>query len=68
MLEREQIEQFLNKKIIFSWTNEDKQTFSKGVLKSVTDKSIAIIFNDKTQLFSLESLITMREEDVSIHP
>ena len=68
MLDRIALEQFLNKNIVFSWKNVDKQTFSHGTLLKVTDTEITILFKGKLQLFSLESLITMREEDVPNNP
>jgi len=64
LLEREQLEQLLNKKVRFQWQDANKQTFSKGTLTKVTDTSITILYDNKIQLYSLSSLITMREVDV----
>lgn len=64
MLEKEQLEQLLDKEVRFQWQDAGKQTFSKGTLIKVTDTSITILYNGKIQLYSLNSLITMREVDV----
>lgn len=62
MLEKETVEKFLGKKILFSWMgNNNRTVFSSGVLKEVKSDCIIIDFYGKTQVYSLDSLISIRE-------
>jgi len=67
MIEKEIIELFLNKKIVFIWKSGDKTYTSSGFLKRVTDSSIVIEFYNKPQTYSLDSIITVREFEEKPH-
>lgn len=64
MIDRDTVELFLDKRIIFAWVNQDKRIFSSGVLKKVNANSMIIDFHGKTQAYSLESIISIREEEM----
>ena len=62
MIEKETVERFLNKTILFSWSgNNDRVIFSTGFLKMVTSDSIIIDFRGQEQVYSLDSLKSIRE-------
>ena len=61
MVEKELAELFLNKKIVFKWQSDNRVFESTGSLKKVTDSSIVIDFFGKLQVYSLNSIIVIRE-------
>jgi len=46
---------------VFTWKNNEKELFSNGVLLKVNDDSITIRWHGLDQVYSLESLTTVRE-------
>lgn len=61
MVEKEIVDLFLNKKIVFKWSINNKTFESVGFLKKVSSTSIIIEFRNKLQVYSLASIITIRE-------
>lgn len=61
MIDKEAVETFVGKSINFCWMLNGKETRSSGFLIKVTPSSIIIDFNGKTQIYSLECLLWLRE-------
>jgi len=63
MIDKESIEQFLDKEVSFSWLLNDKTVISKGKIIKVTDRTVTVMHKDQLQVYSLDSLISIREYD-----
>lgn len=61
MIEAEIVKQFIGQEIEFSWKSTDKIFFSYGKLLEATGNSICVLFQNKRQIYTLESLQTIRE-------
>ena len=61
-MEKEVVELFLNKKVVFRYCSTDNKIFENvGFLKKVTDTSIVVDFFGQLQAYSLVSITFMRE-------
>lgn len=61
MIEKELLNKFLDKKIVFCWQNNQQKMFSVGILREVTDSSILIDFKGTAQVYDLDSIISVKE-------
>ena len=60
MLTREELEPFLNKRIIFFRKDPHGETFLRGLLVKISDTGITILFNGEPQVYSLECLLAVK--------
>jgi len=60
-MEQETIKYFLNKFVRIEREINDKTEFSKGFVVNVTESDIVLKFNNMTQVYSLNSILSIRE-------
>jgi len=63
MIDKNFVEQFLDKEVSFTWLLNDKTVISKGKIIKVSSKAVTIMYKEQLQVYSLDSLISIREYD-----